>query len=398
MLARGDKRDFVVVDRAGETHSLSRRIEGAKAKDIRDRLADLDPASVPTVDQARQAQRDRQAEAGRAHVADGPDLPGISDTATQQPSQSHEIPDDRVREPAKPDPGQEQAAAERRRQAETQRQAEAERTAQILAAARRATRAPVQHEPELQQAAPAPVPTVSPAKPTTPAKEQTAEKPRHPLLYIGPEEVARQQTADQAARLAAEEAADLAADRARRDREQRGRQHTRGTPENDLARAVHEIARTDQATAQRMGWMPGERLSVTPWVPTWQQLADRRQAEADKTQGQELGGADLPAAPRQPTQEPPHETEKPAGRTRAPENAELGRLRQFIERGRVMLAQLTERLSLARVQLERDRKAAPRGIDAMIEEARRRAQQKAKEQLRQDLSRDHDDGGRELGL
>jgi len=30
MLARGDKRDFVVIDRAGEAHSLARRIDGAK--------------------------------------------------------------------------------------------------------------------------------------------------------------------------------------------------------------------------------------------------------------------------------------------------------------------------------------------------------------------------------
>ena len=61
MLARGDKRDFVVIDRHGETHSLSRRIEGAKAAEVRQRMADIDPATVPTVDQAREAVRDRQA-------------------------------------------------------------------------------------------------------------------------------------------------------------------------------------------------------------------------------------------------------------------------------------------------------------------------------------------------
>lgn len=57
-LARGDKRDFVVIDPAGETHSLARRIEGAKAKDVRERMADIDAASLPTVDEARARQQE----------------------------------------------------------------------------------------------------------------------------------------------------------------------------------------------------------------------------------------------------------------------------------------------------------------------------------------------------
>jgi hypothetical protein len=44
-LARGDKRDFVVLDPHGETHSLARRVDGAKAKDVRERMADLDGAT-----------------------------------------------------------------------------------------------------------------------------------------------------------------------------------------------------------------------------------------------------------------------------------------------------------------------------------------------------------------
>jgi hypothetical protein len=57
MLARGDRRDFVAVDPEGGTHSLARRIEGAKAKDVRERLADLDPRSLPGVAEAKQAQQ-----------------------------------------------------------------------------------------------------------------------------------------------------------------------------------------------------------------------------------------------------------------------------------------------------------------------------------------------------
>lgn len=64
MLARGDRRDFVLLDPAGELHGLSRRIEGATAAMIRVGMADLDPASLPTVAEARTAIG--QAEAGNA--------------------------------------------------------------------------------------------------------------------------------------------------------------------------------------------------------------------------------------------------------------------------------------------------------------------------------------------
>lgn len=59
ILARGDKRDFVVLDPAAEVHSLTRRIDGAKAKDVRARMADLDAASLPSVEEARELQHDR---------------------------------------------------------------------------------------------------------------------------------------------------------------------------------------------------------------------------------------------------------------------------------------------------------------------------------------------------
>jgi hypothetical protein len=53
ILAQGDRRDFVVLDEAADVHSLARRIEGAKAKDIRERLADLDRSTLPSVDEAK---------------------------------------------------------------------------------------------------------------------------------------------------------------------------------------------------------------------------------------------------------------------------------------------------------------------------------------------------------
>ena len=61
-LARGDRRDFCVIDPNGEAHSLARRVDGATAKNIRVRMADLDAARLPSVEEARAAMRERQPE------------------------------------------------------------------------------------------------------------------------------------------------------------------------------------------------------------------------------------------------------------------------------------------------------------------------------------------------
>jgi hypothetical protein len=60
VLARGDRRDYVVIDPRGGTHSLARRVEGARAKDIRERLSDLDSSRLPSITDAKQIQRARQ--------------------------------------------------------------------------------------------------------------------------------------------------------------------------------------------------------------------------------------------------------------------------------------------------------------------------------------------------
>ena len=56
ILARGDRRDFVLLDPAGNVHGLTRRVEGATAADIRARMADVDREALPTVAKARKAQ------------------------------------------------------------------------------------------------------------------------------------------------------------------------------------------------------------------------------------------------------------------------------------------------------------------------------------------------------
>jgi hypothetical protein len=60
MLARGDSRAFVVVDIAGDVHSLARQIDGAKTKDVKARLAGIDLASLPTVEAAKRLMAQRQ--------------------------------------------------------------------------------------------------------------------------------------------------------------------------------------------------------------------------------------------------------------------------------------------------------------------------------------------------
>jgi hypothetical protein len=65
-LAKGDRRDFVALDPGGGVHSVARRIEGARAKDVRERLKDLDREAVPDVEQARAVQAARAKEASLA--------------------------------------------------------------------------------------------------------------------------------------------------------------------------------------------------------------------------------------------------------------------------------------------------------------------------------------------
>ncbi|MHA6266353.1 relaxase/mobilization nuclease domain-containing protein [Aliiroseovarius sp. CAU 1755] len=61
VLAKGDRRGFVIVDRQCNVHSLMRYIKGHKARDIKAKLAGLDPDDLPLVDQAKELIKDRAA-------------------------------------------------------------------------------------------------------------------------------------------------------------------------------------------------------------------------------------------------------------------------------------------------------------------------------------------------
>lgn len=59
LLAKGDRRDFVIVDRAGGIHSLGRRIEGMRAADLREFMEPLSASVHLSAAEARGLQLDR---------------------------------------------------------------------------------------------------------------------------------------------------------------------------------------------------------------------------------------------------------------------------------------------------------------------------------------------------
>jgi hypothetical protein len=70
ILARGDRRDFCVVDPSGDEHSLAKRISGERAASVRARMADVDRESLPSVAEAREL---AQATADSADAAPQPE-------------------------------------------------------------------------------------------------------------------------------------------------------------------------------------------------------------------------------------------------------------------------------------------------------------------------------------
>lgn len=57
VLARGDRRDFVILDTDAKVHSLGRQLPGISAKDLRAFMVDVDPDTLPSVSAAREALR-----------------------------------------------------------------------------------------------------------------------------------------------------------------------------------------------------------------------------------------------------------------------------------------------------------------------------------------------------
>ncbi len=89
VLARGDRRDFVILDEDARVQSLGRQIAGVKAKDLRAFMADIDPDSLPSVKDARTAIRD----AARQEPA-APEQPAAEPNAVPAPDRDAAPPQD----------------------------------------------------------------------------------------------------------------------------------------------------------------------------------------------------------------------------------------------------------------------------------------------------------------
>lgn len=86
-LAQGDRRDFVLIDAAGGEHSLG-RYSGMKAAALRAFMADIDRERLPSVDQAKETQREgrsaqakeeaREERAGMRFESEAPPVPKFS--------------------------------------------------------------------------------------------------------------------------------------------------------------------------------------------------------------------------------------------------------------------------------------------------------------------------------
>lgn len=61
-IAKGDRRDYVVLDAEGDVHSLARRLQGVRVADVRARFQDVDRDGIPSIAEARASQRERAME------------------------------------------------------------------------------------------------------------------------------------------------------------------------------------------------------------------------------------------------------------------------------------------------------------------------------------------------
>lgn len=82
-LCQGD-RGYCIIDQAGDVHSLTRRIEGVKTAQIRERLSDISLAELPTVAEASAAVK------ARSEAEEGDGTAGAMQPITQEPPPQQE--------------------------------------------------------------------------------------------------------------------------------------------------------------------------------------------------------------------------------------------------------------------------------------------------------------------
>jgi hypothetical protein len=95
VLAKGDKRGFVLVDQQGETFSLTKFLPDLKGKEFKAFMAPLDPAKLPTVEEAKAHQEQQLATAK-------PEAP--AEAQKQAPEASKFLPPDLAQKLEQPEP------------------------------------------------------------------------------------------------------------------------------------------------------------------------------------------------------------------------------------------------------------------------------------------------------
>jgi outer membrane biosynthesis protein TonB len=88
ILAKGDRRDFVIVDESGSIHSLGRQIRDVKAAELREFMKGIDRETIPTPAEAKGLQQQRQQQARQQEPAE------------QQPQQPESSPAEPPPEPS----------------------------------------------------------------------------------------------------------------------------------------------------------------------------------------------------------------------------------------------------------------------------------------------------------
>lgn len=69
ILAKGDRRDFCIIDHAGDVHSLAKRLDGVRVAEVRAFMSDVDREALPSVAEASAMQRDRPVDERFQHAA-----------------------------------------------------------------------------------------------------------------------------------------------------------------------------------------------------------------------------------------------------------------------------------------------------------------------------------------
>src|SRR3954451_23409405 len=139
VLARGDKRDFVVIDNAGGDHALGKRITGVSAAQTRARLTDINKENLLTIAEAKQQialQAERNEPAKEAEPISRAETKQVFEAAARGTTETAAPIHDRDADNANWETKLTDAAIE---QAEAERRAASETAREFKAAANRTT-------------------------------------------------------------------------------------------------------------------------------------------------------------------------------------------------------------------------------------------------------------------